>query len=59
MLRDKLVGVVDNLILKADESHPSVDTLKANIDQALAGAKSPTRVKVVKNVIHPLTKRRG
>ncbi|MEM0365072.1 MAG: hypothetical protein QXS25_05855 [Candidatus Nitrosocaldus sp.] len=38
-LRDKLVN---DLILKADESNPSIDTLKAKIDQA-RDAQSPTR----------------
>ncbi|MEM4285413.1 MAG: hypothetical protein QW684_04325 [Candidatus Nitrosocaldus sp.] len=41
-LRDKLVGAVHDLILKADESNPSIDTLEAKIDQAL-DAQSPTR----------------
>ncbi|MEM1942168.1 MAG: hypothetical protein QW248_04835, partial [Candidatus Nitrosocaldus sp.] len=49
-LRDKLAGVVDDLVLKADESNPSIDALKAKIDQALRDAQSPTRVKEVKNI---------
>ncbi|MEM2113175.1 MAG: hypothetical protein QW572_04375 [Candidatus Nitrosocaldus sp.] len=56
-LRDKLAGVVDDLVLKADESNPSIDALKAKIDQALRDAQSPTRVKEVKNITYNLSLR--